>query len=206
MRKSNLLLIAAGFVVAFLAFGIQSAHAQGGKPAENAAKPAVPVPVVPFCDEAIPKVKAQLQTQADANCKTAQSCVHCVERESKTELYATLIVQPQKPSCKRITNLAVAPSESVKGQAAAIHFDVAQSVCTRSGVSLEVLLPDASARASDYSYEWTIDGKQAGRKATLECACGETASIKVTQNSTKQSLTKTMTLPVACLPEAKSRQ
>ncbi|MCK6692834.1 MAG: hypothetical protein L6Q97_12105 [Thermoanaerobaculia bacterium] len=206
MKKCQLFLVSAGMLLFMLVAGAQSALAQGGTPANTAApKAAVPVPVTPFCDEAIPKVKAQLQAQADANCKTAQSCVRCIERGSNTELYATLVVQPEKLSCKRLTNLQVAQSETARIPAD-IHFEVMQSVCTRSGVSLEVLLPDASARASDFTYEWTIDGKPAGRAATLECACGETASIKVTKKSTKQSLIKTMTLPAACQPDAKARQ
>ena len=207
MKKCQLFLVPVGITLFMLVAGIQSAHAQSGKPAENAAPKVavpVPVPVVPFCDEAIPKVKAQLQTEADAKCQTMQSCVHCVERESKTELYATLYVQPLKLSCKTVSNLQVASSESARQQA--INFEIAQAVCTRSGVSLEVNLPDASARAADFTYEWTVDGKPAGREARLECACGETASIKVTHKKTKQSTVKTMTLPVACQPEAKARQ
>lgn len=72
--------------------------------------------------------------------------------------------------------------------------------------TLEVILPDPRLKLSDFSFEWTIDGKVASKEAKLNCGCGKNATLKVTQNSTKQSVIKTMALPEACQSGVNSKE
>lgn len=159
----------------------------------------------PFCDVVLPALKTRLQKEADAGCKTVQSCTYCTDRQSNTDLYATLIVQPkQNPRCKTLEAVAIVPTE---GEASpAFNFDVLQSACPRSGVSAEVIFPDAQMKPGDFSYEWDIDGKVASRESKLDCGCGNKAIVKVTNTRTKQTVTKSMTLPEACKSGSGSKE
>ena len=207
MKKSNVLLIPVCLSLLFLAVGIQTAVAQSAKPATASATNAAhvaPTPL-PFCDEALPKAKQRLQTEADSKCKTAHACIPCIMRESNTELYATLIVQPKKATCKKLDALKTLAAEGVEEQQV-FPFEILQSVCTRSGVSLEVFFPDSRLKPTDFSYEWTIDGKVESREAKLDCGCGKNTTLKVTKNGTKQSSTKAFALPEACSGGTKDKE
>lgn len=201
----------AALVLLFIFIGSNSAIGQNttqpetkvDKAREPLAKPGSIRP--PFCDLVLPALKTKLQKEADAACKTAQSCTYCTDRQSNTDIYATLIVQPKQNSrCKTLEAVAIVPTEGEAGPA--FNFDVLQSACPRSGVSAEVTFPDAQIKPGDFSYEWDIDGKVASRESKLDCGCGNKAIVKVTNTRTKQTVTKAMTLPEACKSGAGSKE
>lgn len=201
----------AAFVLLFFAVGIQSVIGQNPiQPATNVDKAREPLAKSdairpPFCDAVLPELKSKLQKEADAACKTVQSCTYCTERQSNTELYATLIVQPKQNSrCKTLEAVAIVPAEGEAGPA--FNYDVLQSACPRSGVSAEVIFPDAQVKPGDFSYEWRIDGKVASRESKLDCGCGNKAIVKVTNTRTKKAVTKTMTLPETCKEGSKNKE
>lgn len=204
MKICQALPVAALLTFLFIGFGFEAGMAQSNKSGvTTTGQASVPAPL-PYCDDILPKTKQRLQKEADANCRTAQACVPCTMRESLTELYATIIVQPQGVNCKKLNSLKTLSAESTREQP--FSFDILQSGCDRSGVSLEVILPDPRLKLSDFSFEWTIDGKVASKEAKLNCGCGKNATLKVTQNSTKQSVIKTMALPEACQSGVNSKE
>jgi hypothetical protein len=150
-----------------------------------------------YCDEILPQTVKDLQSKADADCKTITTCVPCVERASNIEVYATVVIQPKEAQCKMVKGAMpykVNPNEPKP----VFYFDVLQSTCTREGVTLEVFMPGNDIRPGEYTFLWEIDGNKAGHAQRQECVCGSKATVTVTQSSTGKRAVREIILPRAC--------
>ncbi|MCB0532267.1 MAG: hypothetical protein H6574_08215 [Lewinellaceae bacterium] len=153
--------------------------------------------IAPYCDELLPKVLEQMQIEAESNCKTVSNCILCRDRKVDADLYITLFAQPNSQKCKRaVTDIAYKLEK--KQRVPDFTFEVLQSTCIKSGVSLELSFPDRNIETSKYSFAWEVDGKPAGTQMQVNCVCGKTASVTVTEKATRRKVVKTMRLQEAC--------
>lgn len=149
--------------------------------------------ILPYCDEVIPAKKAEMQKDANENCKTVSTCVNCMERKSKIQICAALTVQPDAKSqnCRPVAvEKTVVEKRASKSRGTGISeataepfsLDVLQSVCeTGGGTDLSVSIDNnKTCNDSNYSILWEIDGKKAGHEAKVECICGRSATVRVT--------------------------
>ncbi|MBK8920940.1 MAG: hypothetical protein IPM81_05445 [Saprospirales bacterium] len=189
--------ITLALTLVFLATGATNMQAQN-TPAQGADRTkmteAVPAPL-PYCDEVLQQAKQNLQTEANKTCQTTQTCIPCLDRKTGVTVYATLVVQPEDPTCTLVKSMTYETTEGTK--APAIYFEIQQLKCSGPGVTLEVIFPDARAKASDYAYEWMVDGKKAGSSAKIECTAGKAVQVKVMKKGSKISSIKTMSLAKA---------
>jgi hypothetical protein len=109
----------------------------------------------------------------------------------------TMFAQPNSQRCKRAA-VDIAYQLPKGKKAPDFNFEIVQSVCTKSGVNLELSFPDGSIEPANYTYVWEVDGKPAGTKLQLSCVCGKTASVTVTEKASKRRVVKTMRLQDAC--------
>lgn len=156
-----------------------------------------------YCDLALPALEQKLQTEADATCTTQSGCVECMDRTSNMTLAATLVVQPKNPSCKTVTDIEVATDAKSRGAGAIddpVLFQpkIIQSPCFAGGTNLEVYVPGYDAAKREFAFLWTVDGRKAGHLSNIQCACGKTATVRVTYLPTGQSVTLKMKLNSTC--------
>ena len=152
----------------------------------------------PFCDVAIPKALEELQKAAEASCKTGQTCIPCTDRTTGTTLYATLYAQPKDTKCNVVSSTAYETIREKDKMLRGVQFEILQAVCTREGVSLEVSLPDASIDLRQYNINWEVDGRAAGSGINVNCVCGKTASVTLTEKTTGRQAKKQVRLTVGC--------
>lgn len=164
-----------------------------------------------YCDKVIPKTNEQMLVKANSECRTVKMCVPCTERTSSTQIYATLVVQPSaaakcKNSVAAVSNEMTDDSGKPLPAEAQPPFlaDIMQSVCTAKGVTLEVFFPaEQDVRPGDYQFLWELDNGKGGHDRRIDCACGNTAKVRITQAATGKSVTKVVRLMQACDPPAK---
>ncbi|MEZ4943082.1 MAG: hypothetical protein R3D58_19570 [Saprospiraceae bacterium] len=153
--------------------------------------------MAPYCDDVLPKLVEQMQAEAESNCKTVSNCVRCRDRKVDADMYITLFAQPNSQKCKRaVVDIAYKLEKSQRQPD--FTFEVIQSGCIKSGVNLEISFPDRNIETADYTFAWEVDGKPAGTKMQVNCVCGKTASVTVTQKTTRRKVVKTMRLQDAC--------
>lgn len=153
--------------------------------------------IAPYCDELLPRLVEQMQVEAESNCKTVTNCVLCRDRKVDADLYITLFAQPNSQKCKRAA-VDIAYKLEKSQRVPDFTFEVLQSVCIKSGVNLELSFPDRNIETAKYSFAWEVDGKPAGTKMQVNCVCGKTASVTVTEKATRRKVVKTMRLQEAC--------
>ena len=151
----------------------------------------------PYCDELIPKVVEQLQKSAESTCKTATTCVLCLDRSTKAELYATLYAQPNSQKCKSVKDIAYAV-QAPNQAALSLPFEILQSPCTKDGVNLTLSFPDANTELAKYTFSWEVDGKRIGQGQQVSCVCGKSAKVTIAEKGSKRTTSKTMSLQDAC--------
>lgn len=159
------------------------------------------------------------QAKANADCRTIYYCVDCMDKNSGAQICKPITANPVCPNAGQV----VAPViKTVSGTSASITDDavpvpadpfeviIAQSVCYKSGVTIEPYvtgaesagamdrMASAKARQAGYSFSWAVDGKKMGESARLECVCGKEAVLTATELATKKVVTKTIKLPATC--------
>lgn len=159
---------------------------------------------VEFCDLILPKVHKELQAEADATCATQFSCVQCMDRTSKMELAATLVVQPVKSDCKPVTDVKIQPDAVSRGAsnvpkpAPRFRAEILQSPCFAGGTNLEVYIAGYGTCGREFSYLWEVDGRKAGHLTSIACACGKEAKVRVTHLPSGESTTLVAKLNAGC--------
>jgi hypothetical protein len=152
----------------------------------NAAK-SVSTPI--YCDEIMERMEKELQKQANDECRTVEACIECISRHSNGTVYMFLYVQPNVKTCKPVEIFPPSTAALSRGEGKpdnTFRVEVKQSICTRSGSSLEVVIPghDLDCEGDDFNFIWEVDGKRSGTERSIDCACGKEALIRVTQIST----------------------
>lgn len=197
MKNFRFLLLTAGITLLACVVLVLPAQAQTNNPANTRVDKASKASVkLPFCDQVLTKTSRDLQEKANKSCETATVCVPCVERTSKSEIYATLYAQPKSAKCKVATNITTLIRPTAKEPD--FNFEISQSVCTANGVTLRVVFPESSVEAANYTYTWEVDRKDAGNDQQASCVCGKSVSVTVTEKSTRRSVSKTMDMQSAC--------
>lgn len=191
------------FALAIASFACTTAQAQAVKPQPaptGTTVQAVPFSEdlntkAPFCELAIPKAMEDLQSKSDKSCQTASTCVRCTEKASGTEVYATIYAQPKIPRCNVVNGVSydVSPTKSLP-----VYMEVLQSVCTREGVTLDVKFPNTCIDPSQYDIAWEVDGRSVGKGGQVNCVCGKSAVVTLTEKSTGRTAIKRMNIANAC--------
>lgn len=145
-----------------------------------------------FCDELLPMKYRALQDEANAECKTIDICLECVDRKSGFKLYATLVVQPNDPKCKPLEKIATEPDALHRGGTPSkpAHFkvEIIQSPCINGGNNLQAFIPGWGTDSREFSFLWEVDGVKGGHLPSLFCACGKQAKLRVAHNSSGESV------------------
>lgn len=186
-------------------FSCQFANAQ-----KRTAQRSSAIPALPVCDKILSEAKAEMQKQADATCKSVTRCVPCNDTRLNHNLYVTLVVNPIAAKCMPAKAQASGAVQAERAPPAAAVapaaneilpenpvFEIRQAVCENgAGVDLDVFIPGNAMQCSkdQYSFLWEIDGGKGGHSSTINCACGKTAQLTVTEIKTGRSLTKEVTL------------
>jgi hypothetical protein len=160
--------------------------------AQADAKKAVPAKVK-YCDTALPEAEKRMKAEANNTCTTQHICVECTERTSKVTIAATMVVQPDKGNCKPVTDITCEECDAVDFTAR-----ILQSPCFAGGTNLEVIIPGYGKDSREFSYLWEIDGGKGGHLASIQCACGKIARVRVTQLATGKSMTLIAKLNSTC--------
>jgi hypothetical protein len=153
-----------------------------------------------YCDQVIANTNKRLKEEANATCATQHTCVECTDRTTMMKIYATMVVQPDKPGCKVATEIAISDDAVSRGTETRTGFraELLQSPCFAGGTNLEVFLPGYGQASREFSYLWEIDGGKGGHLPTIQCACGKEAKVKVTQLATGESITLVAKLGSTC--------
>ena len=192
-----------GLLAGLLLFSCQFANAQRNKVAQRSSA----LPVLPACDVILSSTKAEMQKVADATCKSVTRCVPCSDARLGQDVYVTLVVNPIAADCvpaKAQASGTVQAERAPPPTPAANEvlpenpvFEIRQARCEDgTGVDLDVFIPGNAMQCSkdQYAFLWEIDGGKGGHAPTLNCACGKTAQLTVTDIKTGRSLTKEVTL------------
>ncbi|MBK9017593.1 MAG: hypothetical protein IPM82_28080 [Saprospiraceae bacterium] len=186
--------------VLFTCFGLNFTQAQTG--AVSGAGGTVGTPSkVEYCDAALPKVEADLRSDANETCTTQYSCVECMERATKLVVAATVVVQPTDASCNPVkvntrmdTDAALSRGGGIVPRKSTFSASILQSPCYDGGNNLEVYIAGYELGTDKFRYQWVIDGEPGGTDSSANqedkgCVNGTKATVKVTQLSTGASKT-----------------
>lgn len=193
------------FLLLLLASTALIGQAQVGKPMKGPSlKKAPDIVYIPYCSEAIPKLSSSLQQKANATCQTQQACILCREQSSGHPLYTTMFFQPDAAVCAasevQVTSVEDAKAGKAPDQTNPPPFlaEILQSTCINGGNTLEVYIvgksADSQKRPDEYTYLWTVDGNKAGHASSVDCACGQEATVRITEARTGASVTKLVRL------------
>lgn len=149
------------------------------------------------CEAVLPSVLAELQKEADKNCKTAVRCIPCTDRSTGYPVYVTLYAEPKTPRCNVITGEEYLPSEG-PSKLLAVRFEVLQSVCTKEGVTLTISFPDPRVNVNDFDISWEMNQRIIGRGQEVNCVCGKIVNLTVTERATGRAAKKQLTLSTVC--------
>lgn len=140
-----------------------------------------------YCDKLLPIVSEKLQNDANQQCQSRDTCLACLDRQSGQLVYMTLVIHPNDPKCKPLTTLPDALSRG--GQAdnpSSFLVEILQGSCGKNGNNLTAFIPGFGSDSSEFSFQWTIDGKDAGTSNKVSCICGKIASLKVHRKTTAE--------------------
>ncbi len=153
-----------------------------------------------YCDQVITATNKKLKEEANATCASQHTCVECTDRTTMMKIYATMVVQPDKPNCKMVSEIAISDDAVSRGTETRTGFraELLQSPCFAGGTNLEVFLPGYGEASREFSYLWEIDGGKGGHLPTIQCACGKEAKVRVTQLATGESITLVAKLGSTC--------
>lgn len=193
-------------LIAFLgAFGLTSLDAQNRPPkttlkgAELYTDP--DIKNTPYCDQIIPRITKDLQAKANSTCETQESCILCLERESRHPLYATVFLQPDPAVCSSVGVQTEAvydterrPDLGSTRPDGPFQAEILQSTCVNGGNTLDVYVLgngiNREYKKDSFTYLWTVDGNKAGHASRIDCACGKLAEVRITKAATGESITK----------------
>ncbi len=159
--------------------------------------------VLPTCEEAIASAKKNNQTQADAECRTVHQCVPCQDKLTKKATCKSVTVQPTCSSAATITKKEATDATGKQQQVLPFYAEVIQSICGNGKVSLDAVVVQDGQASFDkkakqaYSYQWTIDGKNAGSNSEVNCIQATQASVKVTNKTSGATITLYIKPPTA---------
>ncbi len=193
-------------LIAFLgAFGLTTLQAQT-KPPKTTLKGAElysdpDIKNTPYCDQIMPRITKDLQAKANSTCETQETCILCLERETRHPLYATVFLQPDPAVCSSagVQTEAVVDSERRALQNTdrpnpPFQAEILQSTCVNGGNTLDVYILgngiNREYHKDAFTYLWTVDGNKAGHAGRIDCACGNVAEVRITKAATGESITK----------------
>ncbi len=158
-----------------------------------------------FCDVLIPRVKSDLQAEANKKCETRETCILCKERNTNQPIYASMFIQPEPAACpsayvgvSKSQLSASAQSNRPSGADVPFQAEIRQSSCPNGNTSLEVVVMgnvlDCDANRATYTFQWTIDGNKGGHDRTVSCICGNEAEVRIIQPGTGHTVTRKIRL------------
>ena len=157
-----------------------------------------------YCFDMVPSTKSALQTNADRTCNTQKATVYCHDVTTRTNMFVTLIVQPDSDRCSSTVKVkdSTAPTDAdgggtrSRGDGADFSVRILQEQCPNGGVILSAYVPgnDFIDGNSDYDFVWkSRDGREIDADMRLDCSTPKDVTLVVTHIATDQSVTKTIT-------------
>jgi hypothetical protein len=195
----NSLLAIMCLFIAHLSFGQKTAP----KKKKNASSTAVSLQ---YCDAAVASAKKLNQPQADAECRTVHQCVPCQDQQTKKATCKTVTVQPTCNSSVAITKKDTKGASIEAEKALPFSVEIMQEQCGNGKISLEaIVFEDGQASfdkkaKQDYSFKWSIGGKDGGTGSDLSCIQAEEAEVQVTKKSNGATITLYIAPPTAVSP------
>ncbi len=196
-------------IVLLCAFGLSTLDAQN-KPTKTTLQGSElykdpDIKNIPYCDQIIPRITKDLQRKANTSCETQETCILCLERESRHPLYSTVFLQPDPAICSSVgvSTQAVVDSErrTFSGgdrPTPPFQAEILQSVCINGGNTLDVYVLgngiNRNYKKDAFTFLWTVDGNKAGHAQRIDCACGNQAEVRITSAENGQSITKRVKL------------
>ncbi len=193
-------------LIAFLgAFGLSSLYAQNRPPKMtpkgNELYSDPDIKNTPYCDQIMPRLTKDLQAKANSTCETQETCVLCLERETRHPMYATIFLQPNPAECASAAVQTEAVYETDRRPLpgggrpdAPFQAELIQSTCVNGGNTLDVYVLgngiNREYKKDSFTYLWTVDGNKAGHSGRIDCACGNIAEVRITKAATGESITK----------------